>query len=1147
MRNLPFKKVAQIEQICSNLPLDGLTLILTGRERHGGVLVYTDQIPLFSLPNEWQFKELSELQSEDFLTWNGLSIGYDPLNLQFPLLLTQGTNFYPIRYLFATLNRLDNYRENARKLALWLYRKKSEAGLPDRFSNKLVELLAPSWLETNHAVGSVGLALDSSDLLPFLVKEKRPKWITLDDLEKDPASIVFLLTFDEVKQMIPSLTQCPNFIEWRPILWKNEKQNLLIDALDKTAQFFGEQAEIQNQLQFRRQAYAFALEKWLAQTDTEHLVAVFPNGDFKNFLKTGNAVFVKQMPKIYVGAEHKQEFFTLIDLVNRDQKLQDSTGKDYGGIPFCIKPLLKSIQALTSSPPLPLEKILYSVGKASSLSATFLSLVNDFIHYDDVKSAQFSAEQIRNVALKGTYLLALGDPWNIVWRGRFNLLLDQAYAILNEALLYDEKVRQNQESQSLRAWYGLYQEQDLPRRWDELQQLERKMAGRASTQEAFIFDVLALKKIPEVEAMQIRDLQNAPVSWEETTPALTRDFLVFYDEWYQAHQKRISIEKSLIHTPPSAEQIEQILSVYRSIQRRLYALPHEVIVMRHLCSEDVEALKHLQSALQKEVALHIQLQASKIFVDETTRLLFEVQNIGDKDAKNIELSLNASPQYEILEKKASQYLSNLPAHTGDYHLEWHIRALEDGLLKILLKSNLSKTNENEYEHFEFSISSIHRNEKPLGPRGGNPFQAGVAVEGDKFFGRYEELKPIFELLLYGTTQPILLRGPRRMGKTSILHQIRYLLTNPGELQRQLGYYYEDEMQLHLIKPVFTTLNGIESERDIPGWYFDLFTKILETTGSTLDTQADYSAFERDPQHAFERYIKQFLDNHRELRLVILLDEWDEQLHLTKLGGKLRALIQNEKRLNWVISSTWMLSAEQGRYGSQFYGQTKAFELKEMTWEEAKSMVETLSKRVDVTWESDAPLLMLLKQTAMRPYLIQVLGQRIIEYLASAKPPSNEVNLKTIRAVVSDFVRGTTAQGSHFAFLWDDETAKLRSYEAQARLSWLGRLILLALEQNSSNPLKSIEIRNFLRAKFQEQGAPYTLPDSFDDDVEENLNQLILIFDVVKIEGDRYSFGIPLAQDWFHNAISQYDNPWQYAFERLKREYKKSGHTIREQK
>ncbi len=184
---------------------------------------------------------------------------------------------------------------------------------------------------------------------------------------------------------------------------------------------------------------------------------------------------------------------------------------------------------------------------------------------------------------------------------------------------------------------------------------------------------------------------------------------------------------------------------------------------------------------------------------------------------------------------------------------------------------------------------------------------------------------------------------------------------------------------------------------------------------------------------------------------------------------------------------------------------------------------------------------------MRPYLIQVLGQRIIEYLASAKPPSNEVDLETIRAVVSDFVRGTTAQGSYFAFLWGDETAKLRSYEAQARLSWLGRLILLTLEQNSSNPLKSIEIRNFLSAKFQEQGTVFSLPDSFDDDVEENLNQLTLIFDVVKMEGDRYSFGIPLAQDWFHNAISQYDNPWQFAFEQLKKEYKKSGHTNREHK
>ncbi len=1142
MLNLPFPKIAQIKQVCSDFTLDSLVLILTGHERSGGLLLYLDQKPLPSLPVEWQAKELSELQEEDFLTWDGLAVGFDPLSLQYPLLLTQGPYFYPIRHLFAAINRLDIYRENARKLALWLYEKYSEANLSDRFFTKLVELLTPHWLETDRPFGSVGLALDSFDLLPFLTKEKSPQWITLVELEHSIGSVVSLLTFEEVKQIIPSVRKCPHFIEWRPILWKNEKYNLLIDALDETAQLFGEKAEKLNEPEFLRHAYELTLEKWLVRTDTEHLVAVFPSGNFENFLKTGHSVIVKQMPKIYVGPEQKQELFTLIDLVNKDKRLHETISKEYSGTPFCINPLAKSLQDLTSSPPLSLEKILYSIGKASSLSTIFLSLANDFIHYDDIKSAQFSAEQIRNVALKGTYLLALGDPWNLTWRGRFNLLLDQAYAILNDALVYDEKASQNRESHLLREWYSLYQEKDLPRRLDEMQSLEQEISGDITFQNKYIFNILAGRKVSEPESKEISDLQNTLASWEETLPILTRDFLELYHEWYQNHQKRKAIEQNLLHAPPSAAQIEQLLISYRRIQRRLYALPHEVIVLQHLCSKDIDALRSLQSALQKEVSLQIHLLTDKIFLDEDSRILFEIQNIGGQDAGNIELHLNTSPQYEILREKASQHLPNLPAHTGGQRLEWHIRANESGLLKIHLKSTLSNIIENKHEQFEFSLSVIRRNEKLHGPSGGNPFQAGDPVTGNKFFGRSRELKSIFDYLLYGTHQPVLLRGPRRMGKSSILHQIQYLLKTPGELQRQLGYDREDEIKIRLNRPILTTLQGTNTEKDIPGWYFDLLKSVLDVIGTTSDSQISRSEFDIDAHRVFGRYIKNFLDRRNELRLVILLDEWDEERHLGELGGKLRALMNMESRLNWVISSTWMLSAEMGRFGSPFYGQTKALELKEMPWENAKLMVENLSAQAGVFWHSDA-LVALLDQTSLRPYLIQSLGQDIIKYLRDAEQPYNLVDIKTVQAVINDFVRGKNAQNSHFAFLWEDK--KIKSDESRAHLSWLGRLILLTLVQDPSNSLKSIEIRNFLRAKFQEMDPQFPMLDSLEDDLAENLNQLELIFDVIKKDGDRYAFGIPLAQGWFSNAIRQYDNPWQFAFERLKREYSRSRFTKKE--
>lgn len=1139
MRNLPFRKIAQIEQICSTLPTEGLVLILTGKEGQGGVLVYLDRIPQFSLPNEWHFKELGELQEDDFLTWDGLAVGYDALNLQYPLLLTSGPSFYPIRYLFVATNRLDIYQDNARKLASWLYQKKLEADLSDRVITKFIELIAPAWLETNRSDGGIGLALYSPDLLSVLSGEIQPKWVTLADLENHLPSATFLLTFEKVKQIFPDLKNCPHFIEWRPILWKNDRQDVLIDALDEMAKICWMQAEKQNQFDLQCQAFTFALEKWLAQMDTEHLIAVFPNSDFNNFLRTGSAIFVKHMPKIYVGAERQQEFFTLIDLVNKDQMLQDSIRETYGGIPFCIGPILQSLQALTSSTPCPLENILYAVGKAPSLSATFLSLINDFIRYDDIKHTQFSTEQIRNMALKGTYLLALGDPWNKAWRGRFNLLLDHAYSILDDALLYDEKARQGQESGLLRAWYSLYLEKDLSRRWEELRQQEQRFAEKISAQDSYIFDVLLEKKLPAMNGKQIRDLQYAPISWEETTPTLTRDFMAFYDEWYQAHQKSTAIEQSLVHTPPSSEQIEHILGVYRNLQRRLYALPHEVIFLQYLCSNDIDTLKRLQTALQKDIALQVQPLTGKIFVGEDSRLMCEVQNIGNQDAQNINLYIEDSEYYEILARKEVP-ITNLSAHGGTHRFELHVRAKEEGSLSIRLAA---EANGNKLETLFLSLGVIQKSKKLKAPRPGQPFQAGVAVDGDKFFGRHRELKAIFDFLLFKISQPVILRGPRRIGKTSILKQIEYLLGQPGELQRQLGYDREEEITIRLYRPVFVTLQMVKNEKDLPGWYYDLFKKILEKAKTIPDISLNRSMFDQDPHFAFERTIKEFLDNHTQMRFVILLDEWDEQLHLTELGGKLRALIQNEKRLNWVITSTWMLSAEHGRFSSPLYGQSRIFELREMLWEEARNMVEDLSEKVGVIWEPDA-LIRLLEQTALRPYLIQGIGQRVIEYLKSSKPPYSVVDNKAIQTVVSNFVHPLYTQDSHFNYLWNDEDSKSDTDVSAARLSWLGRLILLTLGQASPNTMRLIEIRNYLRTRFQQ----YDLSlDILENNLEQNINELDFIFDVIMKKGDHYLVSIPLIQAWFQNTIRQLDDPWQFAFERLKREYKQSLHINKEQR
>ena len=54
---------------------------------------------------------------------------------------------------------------------------------------------------------------------------------------------------------------------------------------------------------------------------------------------------------------------------------------------------------------------------------------------------------------------------------------------------------------------------------------------------------------------------------------------------------------------------------------------------------------------------------------------------------------------------------------------------------------------------------------------------GPPVEGENFFGRENELRHVWELLKEGNN--VLLLGPRRVGKTSMMRAVRATATSNG--------------------------------------------------------------------------------------------------------------------------------------------------------------------------------------------------------------------------------------------------------------------------------------------------------------------------------------------------------------------------------
>ena len=1145
---LPFKSLQKIEQLGNTIPLEGLVLVLTGHDAQDGLLVYLDDcLPQAShLP--WQAITLSSLQEDDLLEYDGLAVGFDVLDLFFPLLPTHGLFFYAIRRLFASLGQLEIYQDNAWRLAMAMYKRAGR--LRPRTEEKLIGLLMPTWLQKGVPSWGVALALERDQLSAYIEGQETPRWLSPGDLRAPGRTGNWLLTFAEVDQIFPALKGL-HLTEWRPLLYNSENTVLLEQALTELARDIWQDAERGGDRALYIQAYALALERWLPYKADEHLVAVLTPDDFESLLETGDALFVSRAPIIYTGDDHRLALDELLGL-----SPSEVDWAQYRGPWFALRPLTNRLAPLAPLTLASLERIWYQAGGTVSLANSMQGLANDLVKGSlfGLRTLQLSIQQAAVLALNGTLLFGLSDPWDDAWRGRYGIALDQSYQILDDVLLVAEQELESKGVQILRRWFGFYQEQLVPHNWSALQDTVRDVSAINRDIEITIFDhqlsstasnaVLAARvlsgerraRAPFDSPKKTGDFMDSLISGDDT-PFVADSFWTVLMHWSENHNRLWQIEHSLTVTPPSAEKVDSLLRDYRCLLRSLYALPHEITLLRHFLSQDLRHLNRLQSALHQDVSLRVEMLTPQVVLGNPTRLSFAVANIGGHKATDVRIRLKTMQTMQVNDNPVRN-LPELPGRGKPQRLDWHVLPQSMPLL-VRLDCSFFDGSQNRQEVFEFDLPAIHKPGKGRGPRGGNPFQAGVAVFGEGFFGRRKELKSIFDLLLSNVTQPILLRGPRRMGKTSTLRQIEYLLKHEGELQRQLGYTRVEEVALRRWQPIAISMQPVHTREDIPGWYFNFLTKIIRGAGITIHREMRRDDFERDTYFVFERYLADLLREHPSLYILILLDEWDVQRHLEEFGGKLRTLMQSSEmeRVNWVFASTWMLSDEASRFGSPFYAQTKPFELKEMAWDEAQTLLRTLSEQVGVSWQGEAQVT-LSDQTALRPYLIQALGQRIIEHLRVSNPPFNLVTKETVDIVLSQFVQTSRGQGAPFAFLWEDRPFTDKT--ERASLSWLGRMILLAMDQEYPHPLKSIEISLHLRAKFAARGWSFPDPDCFNDDLRESLSQLVYIFDALEIEGDRYAFSVPLAQEWFHYASSQYDDPWQFAYDNLIKEYQRQS-------
>lgn len=1152
MPTLPFGKIRHIQQAIHSVESTDLVLVMSQLNGDRLNFVYnSEKPPTMPLANLQAQRLHSGLEfPPDF---DGPVVGYASLDLILNDLPTHGINFFNIRDMMK--DQVEIYRHNAYRLALTLLTHldsltpNRQFKLTDREQLKIIRLALP-FLLTEHSLSNLLAIIPTGNLHDFIKQDQtgyklfyfKPELSNLQIAWQTAISDVpWLIGLEDTQQLLSKPGTSPPIINLRPFILEMNKQEALADTCRSLAEWCWKTWQQSENEIYRLKAYTLAVESWLTHDDVDDLVALFPAKEFQKFLYDGDALRIYRTPRIQSFSPNKKgPIHALGELVNDNIK-----SPDYATIPIAFPILKPALRFITSENTLDFCPILWRSGRETEVARTLWLLSRDLLRLPSTAWRVINAkpEIISGMAQQAALIYSLQNPW--LWRqGRYAQFLKQSYQHLLDCLLNQETLATSevmvQYFRLLRVWYGCSLADDMVRSLGEMVRTGQTLQNILDNNEAIITTEqhTAIERLTQISE---RLLQSSSVAQRTTslfhevpssfdvfpflrslvctnTPVLppSRLFLYWLKSYESLHEQWLAIQDNLAGQRPSFEKLDALSDAYQRLKQLIHAPAHEFAILNWAITQDMQRLSRLKEAIETGPIIKIKLRNPWINPGQRERLRLDIENLGGATAYSFQLELMPSRQFDRFTQSSTLILDSFSPGQR-FRLNWEIRAHETS---IHLNIDIHYLDHHGKSHSSREVLVIHT--RPQGSEQlkpiGNLFQAGPPVAGaGRFFGRQHEIDQIISRLIGGITQPILLRGPRRMGKTSILRQLEWLLKTNKEL-RTINLSPQQELQLNSCIPVFHTLQSIKDPDDSANFFQSIYEDICESLGLTFDPIALTRQFHRSPTRAFMKQMAQVFAQRPHIRPLVIIDEWDELYRpaYARLAVNLRALMEGEVRVNWVVSSTWTLSEEAGRYGSPFYNQAFTIELGSMAWEAAVELVTLPSQRMGLNWQGEA-VVALLELTGRRPYLIQLLCSKLIDYLRIKN--SNEVDPETVSVIASQIVREAQATTQYFGFLWKDEQG-----ESLDGVNWMGRLILWALDRHYPRPLTRTEIRETIETELRRRKFSIPRETFFGQEFNDQITQLQWIFDAITLEGDRYSFSIPLVQRWLNMMISQQEDP-----------------------
>ncbi len=435
----------------------------------------------------------------------------------------------------------------------------------------------------------------------------------------------------------------------------------------------------------------------------------------------------------------------------------------------------------------------------------------------------------------------------------------------------------------------------------------------------------------------------------------------------------------------------------------------------------LESVRELLATALQDIHHRAELKAtlhSRVLVTQREALVvLEVKNVGQGHARNVAVELQPGDGFRSLRRRreVKSLLRNQSAR-----LEFLVEPRVSDRVRLSFKISYDDLERQGHQRefadvVEFRQIRARQAFQPLRP---NPYVVGrPLLESDVFIGRQE----IFARLtasLRGVHQDnvVVLMGPRRIGKTSILRRLRQHL---GE-----GYV-----------PVLVDLQGMIGSGE-PAFFRELVATLHDEL-EELDIavpEPPPEAFERDPGTTFRR---RFLRDVRgalcDRRLLLMFDEF-EVLESRIRGGDLkprilpyfRSLMQHEKSVSFIFSGTHRLDELTHDYWGVLFNLAVYLEVGHLP---EKSVKQLFTQPTAGIFEIDPLALDKVYQlTGGHPHFSQLVARELVEFRNW-----RQLSYVTVQDVNEVAERVVEKGQLHITYLWDEAPRNQR-------------LLLLALKE-----------------------------------------------------------------------------------------------------